>query len=285
VHIGCDRLWWRCLNDRDYVFTNPPAHIDGATLFVQPHKSLPAGTYEYNGLPIGGVVFLAMEKEHAHRDGGIQLDASWTHMSDKVQWHSSVSSDIWYKTITETTVSVTITKSWVGYVAFHGPSKAGQCALMPKVQDAAAGWSSANHVDHNGKMYMGPFDLNTRTNTKKFAGLGPGCTYKMKVVLDGWQSVDNEAVSVTINGQVHSVSNRGATSCVNGWTQYPKGFGHQVDSRMPNHGSWVDCHKNFEAEFTVAADGHADVTMAFDINQAIGDEGWGWNSMVLMPKA
>jgi hypothetical protein len=281
--VACGGGVW---NDRDYVFTNPPAQIDGATLFVQPHKSLPAGTYEYKGLPIGGVVFLTMEKEHHGRDGGIVLDSSWTHMSEKIRWHSSTSSDGWYKIITESTLSVTKTgKQWVGYVAFHGPSKAAQCSLQPKIVDTAAGWSTPHHVVKNGDLYMGPYDLNVRTVTKKFAGLGAGCTYKMHTIIDGWQSVDNEAISVTINGQAHAVTNRGATSCTNGWTQYHKGTAHQIDSRMSNHGSWVDCWKKFEAEFTVGADGHADVTMAFDINQHINDEAWGWHDMELMPKA
>jgi hypothetical protein len=148
-------------------------------------------------------------------------------------------------------------------------------------EDDCNGWSVDKHADVDGKCFMGAFDNNNQRVTKTFSGLSAGCTYKWSAVIDTWASVDNEQITLTINGDATNVPSRSAGDCNsnNGWTEYPHDFGDKVGSHGSSNGGWKDCWKNFEKEFVVPADGKANVDMYMAINQGINDEGWGWHDM------
>jgi hypothetical protein len=153
------------------------------------------------------------------------------------------------------------------------------CASAHDKTDDCSGWSVDKHVDVDGTCYMGAFDNSNQRITKSFTGLRPSCTYKWSAVIDTWASLDNEQITLTVNGQGHDFPSRGAGSCDNGWTEYPDDFGDKVGSHGSSNNGWKDCWKNFESVFVAPASGKADVDMYMAINQDITDEGWGWHNM------
>jgi len=146
--------------------------------------------------------------------------------------------------------------------------------------DDCEGWSIDKKHMIDGTCFMGAYDYTQKTIKKTFKGLGAGCTYKWKAVIDTWASVDNEQMKFSINGHAHNFQSRGCCSCNNGWTEYPHDYGDKVGSHGSHHGGWKDCWKNFEAEFVAPANGEAEVEMFMAIDQHINDEGWGWHDMV-----
>jgi len=153
------------------------------------------------------------------------------------------------------------------------------CPSASDRNDDCSGWSVDKHADVDGTCFMGAFDNSGNRVTKSFSGLSPMCTYKWSAVIDTWASVDNEAITLSVNGQAHNVQSRGAGSCNNGWTEYPHDFGDKVGSHGSANGGWKDCWRNFDATFVAPASGKADVDMYMAINQGISDEGWGWHNM------
>jgi len=97
-------------------------------------------------------------------------------------------------------------------------------------------------------------------------------------VIDTWSSVDNENMVLTINNVGTTIPMRGSGGCSNGWTQYPMKYGTKVGCTASAHG-WKDCWRNFEKDFVVPDSGNAAVDMYFNIDQAMGDECWGWHDM------
>jgi hypothetical protein len=159
------------------------------------------------------------------------------------------------------------------------------CPSASDRNDDCSGWSRSNGeaakagVDVDGTCYMGAFDNADQQITKTFSGLSASCTYKWSAVIDTWASVDNEKITLKVNGQEHDVPSRGAGNCNNGWTEYANNFGAKVGCGGSANGGWKDCWKNFDATFVAPASGKADVDMKMAINQALNDEGWGWHSM------
>jgi tyrosinase len=147
------------------------------------------------------------------------------------------------------------------------------------MQDDCSGWSVDKRRMIDNTCHIGAFDNNNQRVTKTFSGLTGGCHYKWSAVIDTYASVDNEAMTFTVNGQAHNFNSRPATTCSDGWSEYPAGFGQKLGSSGSGRHGWKDCYKDFEAEFIAPASGKANVDMFMAINQNINDEGWGWHDM------
>jgi hypothetical protein len=146
------------------------------------------------------------------------------------------------------------------------------------ISDDCTEWDKTMKHTVDGICYLGPFAQDEKTVKKTFTGLSPGCSYKWTAIIDTYASVDSEQMSFTVNDHSHEFSSRSATTCSNGWSEYPAGFRTRLGMDEAN-ANWKDCYKPFEATFDATADGKAVISMHMAIDQHLADEGWGWHSM------
>jgi hypothetical protein len=112
-------------NDRSYTATVPP-ELDGAIFFVQPHKTINSGTWHLSGVPVGSRVFVSYELHHSNRNGGFSLDSTWSHLTDSTTWlfkNQVQTLRIYQKVATTPDMSLPISSTWVGFVAYFPPGQ------------------------------------------------------------------------------------------------------------------------------------------------------------------
>lgn len=151
------------------------------------------------------------------------------------------------------------------------------------VHDDGWDWTGVTRREKDGKVFLvGKWPVEW---AEKVFHLESGLGYRLNLRLDTWASVDGETCTFKVDradngGNLMSKTQRLRYCCsCSGWGSYATGYGRDLGVSGSGVSSWKDCYKDLSWTFTAPTDAAVKVRIHCSINQALSDEGWGFNSL------
>jgi len=150
------------------------------------------------------------------------------------------------------------------------------------VRDDGWDWTGVDRNEKDGKVFLvGRWPVEW---AEKTFHLESGLPYLMHVRLDSWASVDGETCTFKLlrddngNELMSQTQRLRLGSCDGG--SYSHGYARDFGvSGSGGHANWNDCWKDLSWPFVAPTDTGLKVRIHCNLNSALNDEGWGFNSL------